>query len=253
MKLIDTHCHLFLEEFDSDRKELIHKSVSEGIEYFILPNVDVQTIDSLLETCKISPDRCLPAIGLHPCSVKQDYKEQLKIHKSYLQKQKFIAVGEIGVDLYWDKTTISEQLITFEQQLQWAKEYNLPVIIHNRDAFNETYNVVKNNQGITGVFHAFSGSAEQAQKVIELGFYVGIGGVVTFKNGKLDKVIPHIPLSKVILETDAPYLTPVPFRGKRNEPLYMKYIVSKLAEIYGLSEDEIATVTTHNAKQLFNI
>jgi TatD DNase family protein len=253
MQLIDTHCHLFLEEFDSDRKEIINRSIESDIIYLINPNVDASTIIALYSTCQINPKVCLPALGLHPCSVKEDYKTQLETIKQYIDKNKPIAIGEIGIDLYWDKTTIEQQKLALEEQLQWAVDMNLPVLIHNRDAFDQVFEIVQKYPSLHGVFHAFSGNLEQAEKVLNTKFFFGIGGVVTFKNAGLDKIVQEIPIDRILLETDAPYLTPVPYRGKRNEPGYLKSIAEKIAEIKGMSAKDVASITTQNAKSLFGI
>jgi TatD DNase family protein len=253
MQFIDTHCHLFLDEFNNDRLEVINKSIECGVIKIVNPNVDVSTINALNETCQLNQSVCLPALGLHPCSIKDDYKSQLNIIEQHINRNKPIAIGEIGIDLYWDKTFIEEQKIALEDQLDWALKLNLPVIIHNREAFDIVYAIVSAKPNLRGVFHAFSGTNEQAQKILDLGFYFGIGGVITFKNSGLDSVAENIPLESIVLETDSPYLTPAPHRGKRNDPTYLIQIATKIAEIKKTSIEEVALVTTQNAKSLFGI
>jgi TatD DNase family protein len=253
MQLIDTHCHLFLDEFDNDRDEIIRNSIVSGIERIINPNVDAFTLHALQNTCQINPDVCLPAYGLHPCSVKEDFKSQLAIINEHIKHNKPIAIGEIGIDLYWDETFVEFQKIALEEQLIWASELKLPVIIHNRDAFDVMFSIVQRYPMLNGVFHAFSGSIEQVLKALDTNYFIGIGGVVTFKNSGLDKVVHDIPLDRIVLETDAPYLTPTPHRGKRNEPSYLKIIAAKIAEVKNISIEEVAKVTTQNAKRLFGI
>lgn len=253
MGLIDTHCHLFLEEFDTDRAEVINSSVQKGINKMILPNVDVATIKPLQETTIIKPAHLYGAMGLHPCSVKSDFKDVLKSIEYELKGGNYVAVGEIGIDLYWDKTYLKEQELALHEQINWALELNLPVILHCRDSFDNVYEIVKQYPSLTGVFHAFTGTYDQALKVMSLGFYMGIGGVVTFKNSGLDKVVEQIPLKHVVLETDSPYLTPTPFRGKRNLPEYTQLVAQKISEIQNLPFDEVSKITTQNALALFRI
>jgi TatD DNase family protein len=217
-----------------------------------MPAIDATTHEAMLEMAKNS-NNCFSMMGLHPCSVKEDYLKELEIVKGYLAKMKFIAIGEIGLDFYWDKTYSREQYLAFKQQIEWALEYNLPISIHSRNATDECIEVVKAYPGIRGVFHCFSGTYEQAREVQDIGFLMGIGGVVTFKNSGLDKVLEKTGMEHIILETDAPYLAPVPFRGKRNEPSYLSYVVSKLAGIYNTTEEKVVEMTTNNAKQLFNL
>lgn len=253
MELIDTHCHLFLEEFDSDVQAVVQRSVHQGISTIINPNVDETTLDALDKICSDFPDICKPAYGIHPCSVKENYKSLLSLIEKTLTNNKAVAIGEIGLDLYWDKTFYKEQVEVFEIQLQWAKETHLPVIIHTRDAMEQALDIVQNHPDVKGVFHAFSGTLEQAKRATDLGYVLGIGGVVTFKNGGLDKIISSIDLKNLVLETDAPYLTPTPYRGKRNEPAYLQLIVSKLAEIYEVEKEDVAKTTTYTAKKVFNL
>ena len=253
--LTDTHIHLYSSEFDKDRKELISRALSEGIERFFMPNVDDKTIEAMMKVAVQYPSHCFPMMGLHPCSVQSDYKSKLKIMEKWLTKEKFYAVGEIGMDYYWSKAYLNEQKDAFLTQVQWAMDLDLPVVIHSRDSFDDIAEMLAplNSDKLKGVFHCFTGSMQQADKGIKLGFYLGIGGVVTFKNSGLDKVLTEIPEANIILETDAPYLAPVPHRGKRNEPSYLNLIAEKVASIKGKSIEEIAAVTTENSKKLFGI
>jgi TatD DNase family protein len=253
MKLADTHTHLFLDEFDSDCEQVIQRAINAGVEKMILPNVDSGTIQRLFNTYELAPSNCFPAIGLHPCSVKANYKEELDIHEKILKQHQFVAIGEVGIDLYWDKTFFKEQIIALEKQIEWAIQYNLPVILHCRDSFDKLYEIVSRYKNLKGVFHAFIGNIGQAKKVIGLGFYLGIGGVVTFKNSGLDKVIENINLEHIVLETDSPYLTPVPYRGKRNESAYITFIADKIAGITNIDVKIVADITTKNAVNLFKI
>ncbi len=256
MSIVDTHSHIYMEDFDPDIKNVIERAKEIGVEKILLPNVDLNSIDSMLNLTKQYSNVCYPMMGLHPTSVDKNYKEQLKTMYTYLQKGDFCAVGEIGIDLHWDETFIEEQKDAFRIQLSWAKEFNLPIVIHARDAFTKVFEVLDefSTEEITGVFHSFGGTVEEANKIMSYeGFKMGINGVVTFKNSKLDEVLIHVPIDKIILETDAPYLTPVPFRGKRNEPSYLQYVIQKLAQVYNMSEEDISDITTANAKELFNI
>lgn len=254
MRLIDTHSHIYLEEFDNDREKIIQFAEKETISKILLPAVSAETHEAMLETEARFPDLCQAMMGLHPCSVKDDYLNELKIARQHLEKRKFVAVGEIGLDFYWDKTFTKQQFAAFHEQIEWASHFGLPIVIHSRNSTDECIEVVQEHQNgkLKGVFHCFSGNAEQAKKIIDLGFYLGIGGVLTFKNSGLDKVIEDTDLSCLVLETDAPYLAPVPFRGKRNEPAYLKYVVQKLAELRSVSIDDVAAITSANAERLFN-
>jgi len=255
MNYIDTHTHLFLPEFDTDRDQVIANAKQIGIEKVLLPNVDSGTILPLLDLVDKFPDFCLPMIGLHPTSVNQNYIQELELVESWLLKRKFYAIGEIGIDLYWDKTFIKQQEEAFIYQIKLAKKYDLPIVIHARDSFNEIFNVVKKEigSGLKGIFHAFTGDLEQANQIIEWGFLIGIGGIVTFKNSHLGDVVKNIDINHLVLETDSPYLAPVPKRGKRNESAYIQYIAQKIAEIKEQSANEVARITTLNAKKLFKI
>lgn len=249
--LIDTHAHIYLPEFDDDREKVIAMATEAGVAGIYLPAIDSSTHERMLETEKDFPV-CRSMMGLHPCSVKEDFSKEIEIVADYLAKRRFIAVGEIGLDFYWDKTFVQQQYEAFHQQIGMALQYGLPVVIHSRNAIDECIEVVAKYPGLRGVFHCFSGTVEQAKKIIDLKFMLGIGGVVTFKNGGLDKVIPQIGLSSVILETDAPYLAPVPYRGKRNEPAYTKLVAGKIAALLELPLEEVATVTSSNAEKLFS-
>ncbi|MDR3651508.1 MAG: TatD family hydrolase [Paludibacter sp.] len=254
--MIDTHSHIYSEEFDTDRAEVIIRAKEVGVSHIILPNCDSGTLSPMLTLEAKYPKFCHAAIGLHPTSVKQNYKEELTLIKSELERRKWTAVGEIGIDLYWDKTFLPEQIIVFQQQIDWALEYNLPIIIHVRDSFSETMMALApyKNKGLTGVFHSFTGTIEEAQEIIAFGgFKFGINGIVTFKNSGLSAVVKQIPLEYILLETDSPYLTPTPHRGKRNESAYVRLVCKKIAEIYNCSEMEVEEQTTLNATSLFDI
>jgi len=252
--LIDTHSHIYSEDFDADRAEVIQRAKDTGIQLIILPNCDSTTLPQMLALETAYPGYCHATIGLHPTSVKENYKEELALIKSELERRDYLAVGEIGIDLYWDKTLLAEQTIVFKQQIEWALEYHLPVIIHVRDSFRESMNVLASfkNSGLTGVFHSFTGTLEEANEIIDFGgFKLGINGIVTFKNSGLAAVVEKIDLKHLLLETDSPYLTPAPHRGKRNESSYVSLVCEKLAAIYQLSAQEIDEATTRNALELF--
>ena len=251
--IIDTHTHIFVEEFDNDRAETIQRAKAVGVEKFVLPNIDSQSIPALKKTVAEYPDEMLPLMGLHPTSVKENWQEEFEIIQQELSNGNYKGIGEIGIDLYWDKTFIKEQQEVFQTQLRWAKQKKLPVSIHIRNAFDEVFEIVEQEKSpeLTGVFHCFTGTLEQAQRAIDLNFYLGIGGVVTFKNGKIDKFLHEIPPHHLVVETDAPWLSPTPFRGKRNEPAYIKYVVDKLQEIYQMDRKELECVLYNNANNLF--
>ncbi len=254
--MIDTHSHIYSEDFDTDRSETVQRAKEAGVQHIILPNCDSSTLAPMLALEAEYPGYCHAAIGLHPTSVKEDYLDELALVKSELNKRSFIAVGEIGIDLYWDTTFLNEQVKSFQLQLDWALEYKLPVIIHVRDSFRETMNalVPYKNSGLTGVFHSFTGTIEEAQEIIDFGgFKLGINGIVTFKNSGLAAVVEQIALEHILLETDSPYLTPTPHRGKRNESAYVSLVCKKLAEVYNYSVEQIDSQTTQNAKLLFGI
>lgn len=253
MMLTDTHTHLYSKEFNPDRLALIKKAISSGITRFYLPNIDSESIDPMLELEKQLPGNCFAMMGLHPCHVNESVEKELKIVREWLEKRKFVAVGEIGIDLYWDKTFIEQQNMAFKTQIEWALEFGYPVSIHCRNAFNEIYALLTSFSRLPkAVFHCFSGTLEEANKILALGnFKLGIGGVVTFKNAGLDKVVEQIGLEHLVLETDAPYLAPVPFRGKRNEPSYILEVAKKIAELKNTTLNEVARVTTANAEYIF--
>ena len=257
MRLIDTHSHLFLEEFSEDLPQVIERARSAGITHIFMPNIDSTTIDSMLSVCNTYNDYCFPMIGLHPTSVNADYEKELEIVARELRSfNKYIAIGEIGMDLYWDKTFLKEQQIALDKQINWALEYDLPVVIHCRDAFGYIYNVLEpyKNTSLKGVFHSFTGTDDEAARILEFsGFLIGINGVVTFKKSHLPEVLTKIPLEKIVLETDSPYLTPVPNRGKRNESAYVKDTLMKISEIYRMSPETVGSVTSENALKVFGM
>ncbi len=254
MKLIDTHTHLYLKDFVDDISEVIQRANLEGVEKFYLPSIDSSETDAVNNLEKKFPEKCFAMVGLHPCSVKENYKEELNKVRISLEERKFVAIGETGLDFYWDTSFIKEQYESLDMQAGWALQYNLPLVLHTRNAIQETIDVVKTytGKGLKGIFHCFSGSLQNAKDIIALGFYLGIGGVVTYKNSGLAEVLKEIDLSNIVLETDAPYLTPVPFRGKRNESSYLRYIVQKIAEIKNVSIEEVARQTTVNAEAIFS-
>ncbi len=254
--MIDTHSHIYDEVFENDIDDVIARAKETGVSHIVLPNVDSETLQPMLSLEAKDPNFFHAAIGVHPTSINADYEKELALVKVELDRRKYIAIGEIGIDLYWDKSFLKEQVIAFEQQLQWAIEYDLPVIIHVRDAFPETLEVVEriNCEQLRGIFHSFSGTEEDAKRILALGgFKLGINGVLTFKNSGLSNVLQEIPLKHLVLETDAPYLTPVPFRGKRNEPAYLQYVIVKLSEVYGLPEEEVVKKTDENSLEVLKI
>lgn len=253
MNLIDTHVHLYLEEFGGDMPELLERAEIAGVKRFYMPAIDSSEHGRMLALEANYPDKCLAMMGLHPCYVKENVEEELALVEGWLAKRSFAAVGEIGLDFYWDRTFEAQQYMAFRRQIALARQYNLPIVIHSRNSTQECIELVKEGQdgGLTGVFHCFSGSYELARDIVKLGFFLGIGGVVTYKNAGLPAVLAQLSLDNIVLETDAPYLTPVPFRGKRNESSYLSYVVQKLADIYGVTPEEVARITTANALQLF--
>jgi TatD DNase family protein len=252
--IIDTHTHLYLSDFADDIDEVIKRAGSEGVEKFYLPAIDSAETENLLTLEKKYPGKCFAMMGLHPCSVKENYNDELNLVYSWLQKRKFPAIGEIGLDFYWDKTFIDQQYQSLHQQIEWALQFDLPVVLHTREAVQESIDVIKEYAGknLRGIFHCFSGTLQNALDIISTGFYLGIGGVITYKNSGLAEVIKQIDLKNIVLETDAPYLTPVPFRGKRNESSYIKYVVQKIAEVKNISAAEVEKVTTRNAMNIFS-
>jgi len=249
----DSHAHIYLKEFDHDREEVLQRSLESGIEKIYMPNIDHTSIDAMLELEEAHPNECIPMMGLHPCSVKKDFEKELYQVESWLAKRKFAAIGEMGTDLYWDKSFWDQQQEAFIIQMQWARRYELPLVIHCRESIDETIALIENNhdEKVKGVFHCFSGTKEQAERITKLGFYLGLGGVTTFKNGGLDKVIPELDVNYFLLETDSPYLSPVPHRGKRNEPSYIQLIGERVALLKGMAVEEIQRITTLNAHNLF--
>jgi TatD DNase family protein len=255
MSFIDTHSHLYLEEFNSDIEQVVHRAKDAGLSNILLPNIDKDSLQPLNSLCEKYPGFFLPMIGLHPTSVKEDYKEELQIVDDEVKKGKYIAIGEIGIDLYWDKTYKIQQIHAFEHQIELALKYKLPIVVHARESFDEIFDVLKNykNKGLTGVMHSFTGTEDDAKKALDMGFYIGVGGISTFKNSEVGRIIAAQPLDKLLLETDSPYLAPTPKRGKRNESSYIVHIAEHLANSKGVDVDEIATITTKNAKELFKI
>lgn len=252
--MIDTHSHIYSSQFDADRIEVIRRAKEAGVERIIMPNVDSESLPRMLQVEKENPDYCYSAIGLHPTSVKGNYRDELSLVRSELEQRKYIAVGEIGLDLYWDDTFFEEQLIAFQTQVEWAIEFDLPVIVHVRNSHKETIDALQpfKNKGVRGVFHCFTGEKKDAEEIFESGdFLLGIGGVVTFKNSGLAENLMNIPLHKLILETDSPYLAPTPYRGKRNEPAYTMLVRDKLSEVYQVTADEVNRITTKNTENLF--
>lgn len=254
MILIDTHTHLYSKQFDEDRTKMIHRAIASNVTKMYLPNVDVDTIEGMLALEKEFPENCFPMMGLHPTSVKADYKEQLAVMENWLKQRDFVAIGEIGIDLYWDKTFIDEQIDAFKIQISWAKEKDIPFVIHARDSTAEVISVLKetHHDKMRGIFHCFGGNVEEANEIIELGFHLGIGGILTFKNSNLGETLKHIDLKHLVLETDAPYLTPMPYRGKRNESAYVNFVAEKLSDIKNCTLMEIADITTENAANLLD-
>lgn len=253
---IDTHTHLFTDQFDEDRDVIVQKAIAAGVEKLLLPNIDETSITALHDLASKYPNNCYPMMGLHPGSVDENWKGKLAIIEKNLFTNKYVAVGEIGMDLYWDKTFQKEQADVFLQQIKWAKELKLPIVIHAREAFQEIFDIVDqvNDQDLTGIFHCFTGTFEQAQHILQYGgFKLGIGGVLTYKKAELDKVIEKISIEHLVLETDSPYLPPVPYRGKRNESSYLLHIAERLAEVYQISLKEVEEITTQNAKEVFNL
>lgn len=254
MILIDTHAHLYLPDFDADREAMLRSALNAGVQQVLLPAIDTETHDALVKMEADFPF-CKAMMGVHPCSIKADYKNELSVARDWWNKRDFVAVGEIGLDFYWDKTFVQEQYAAFREQIEWALEKNVPIVIHSRNACLECVSVLKEykGRGLRGVFHCFSGSLEEAREVIKLGFYLGIGGVLTYKNAGLGAVLEQVPLEHLVLETDAPYLTPVPYRGKRNEAAYVRLVAEKLAQVKQLDIETVAHATTHNAIALFGL
>jgi TatD DNase family protein len=255
MIITDTHTHLYSEQFNDDRKDVIQRALDAGVSRFFIPAIDSTYLDSMLQLEKDFPENTFLMMGLHPTHVKENVEEELAFVKNWLDKRTFYAVGEIGIDLYWDKTFLKQQQHAFRQQIQWAKEKKLPIAIHCRDAFDEIFEILEEEKeaDLFGIFHCFTGNLEQAKQAISYNMKLGVGGVVTFKNGKIDQFLNEIPLEHIVVETDAPYLAPTPFRGKRNETSYITKVVEKLADIYHISNEEVAKITTQNSKDIFGI
>ncbi|MET4081352.1 TatD DNase family protein [Pedobacter sp. UYP30] len=255
MQLTDTHTHIYYEQDPEKQAQLMNRCLENGVERLFLPNVDVASIAMIDEMVPKYPTHCFAMAGLHPCDVKENYQRNLDDIYASIASRKIYAIGEIGIDLYWDKTTLSQQLDVFRQQINWAKSLGLPIVIHCREAFDEVFEVLESerDEKLRGVFHCFTGNLEQAKQAIDLNFYLGIGGVVTYKKAGLDLVLAHLSIDNLVLETDSPYLAPVPFRGKPNESSYLIYVAQKVADIFQLPIEEIARITTENSKKVFGI
>jgi TatD DNase family protein len=255
MILTDTHTHLYYETDPEKLSQLMQRCLDNKVSRLFLPNVDASSISQVFNLSRLYPQNCFPMLGLHPCDVKENYQEELQTIRKAVELGKIYAIGEIGIDLHWDKTTLPYQQEAFRQQIDWAKQAGLPIVIHCREAFDEIFEVLDDlkDTRLRGIFHCFTGNAEQAQKVIDLGFYLGIGGVLTYKNSGLDRTIAGISLDHLVLETDSPYLTPVPFRGKPNESSYLVYVAQKLADLKQVSIEEVARITTSNSRAIFGI
>lgn len=254
-QLIDTHTHLYLSQFNHDRKEVINRALHAGVSRMLMPNIDSHTVGAMLQVTRQFPGTCLPMLALHPTSVKESYKTELGLIEQWFEKEDFIAVGETGIDLYWDTSYAREQKTALEQHIQWAVKYDLPLVFHSRNSLKELFDVMEahRQKNLRGVFHCFPGNVDEARKVLDLGFMLGIGGVVTYRNSQMAEVVSFAGLEHIILETDAPFLSPVPHRGKRNESAYVVHVAEKVAEIKGVSTEEIAATTTANAKRLFHL
>jgi TatD DNase family protein len=255
MNITDTHTHLYSSQFDEDQEEMMQRALDAGINRFFIPAIDSSYTDSMLKLEKIYPENVFLMMGLHPTSVKENVEEELANVKEMIDSRDFYAIGEIGIDLYWDQSFLKQQQDAFRTQIRWAKEKKLPIIIHCRDAFDEIFEILETekNDSLFGIFHCFTGTIEQAHRAISYNMKLGIGGVVTFKNGKIDKFLNEIPIENIVLETDSPYLAPTPYRGKRNESSYITQVIDKLVDIYDLSFEEIANITTQNSKDVFGI
>lgn len=251
MQLIDTHAHIYSEKFEEDRDEMLQRAFDSGISSILMPNVDTDSIDGMLALEEKHAGKCFSMMGLHPCYVKENYQQELDTMYQWFSRRKFVAVGEIGLDFYWDLTFKEQQIDAFKKQLDWARELKLPVAIHMRDSIDETLEILEDYTDVEGVLHCFSGNIQQAKKAIQLKYSLGIGGVVTFKKSGLAEVIEEIPLDQIILETDSPYLAPTPNRGKRNEPSFITWVAEKISDIKEISAEEVARITTENAQQLF--
>ncbi|MBO9565559.1 MAG: TatD family hydrolase [Niastella sp.] len=253
MQIVDTHTHLYSNSFLSDIEAVIGRAEAEGVNRFYLPAIDSESHPAMLDLEARFPGKCIAMMGLHPVSVKEDYQEELNLVAEWLGKRKFAAVGEIGLDYYWDRSFDQQQVAAFHRQIEWALQYKLPIVIHSRESMDECIRIVQEHQkgALGGIFHCFTGTEQQARQIIDAGFYLGIGGVLTYKKTTLPEVLKNIPLEHLVLETDAPYLPPVPFRGKRNESSYLKYVLEKLAEVKEMPKEEVAKITTANAQKIF--
>ncbi len=255
MVLTDTHTHIYYETDTNKRAELIQRCLNKGISRLFLPNVDTASIPQVFSLTESYPQYCFPMLGLHPCEVKVNWENEFSLIANAYPTHKIVAIGEIGIDLYWDKSLLKQQQQAFHKQIKWAIALDLPIVIHCRDAFDEVYEILlaESNEKLRGIFHCFTGTFEQAEKIIALGFYLGIGGVVTYKNSGLDKIVQQIDLKNIVLETDSPYLTPVPYRGKPNESSYLSYIAQKIADLHQLDIEIVASITTENSKNIFGV
>jgi TatD DNase family protein len=255
MNFIDTHTHLYAEEFKEDRKQVIERAINNGVTHLFLPNIDVHSIQPMLDLCWAFPENCFPMMGLHPCSVDEHVEAHLFQIQKWFKKRKFYAVGEIGLDYYWSTEFKDQQISAFKKQCQWAIQYDLPVVIHSRNSTADIISIIKeiNHQKLRGIFHCFSGTSAEAEEIVSLGFYLGIGGVLTYNKSTLPDAIVNIGLEKLVLETDSPYLAPIPYRGKRNESSYLLFIAEKLAEIKSVSVEKVAAVTTENSIKIFGV
>lgn len=254
MHFIDTHAHIYSKKYDDDRDEVVERCRENGVKRIYMPNVDVESIDGMLEAEQRYPDMCIPMMGLHPCDVKKDFEKQLYVMEEWISKRSFTAIGEIGTDLYWDKSTFDLQKEALQIQVAWAKEKEWPIVLHCRDSIDETIELIKmwKDEKLTGIFHCFTGTVSQAKEIIEMGFLLGIGGVSTFKNGGLDMVLPEIGLDHLVLETDGPYLAPMPHRGKRNSPEYIPLIAERVGDLTQNTLERVAEITNLNARRVFN-
>ena len=253
---IDTHTHIYLEDFKEDRSKIISECIENDVNKLLLPNIDSTTINDVIKLSLDNKNICYPMVGLHPCSVKNNFEKELAVLKPYVKNYSPVAIGETGIDLFWDETTLEIQQKAFKEQISWAKEFDLPIVIHARNSYKEIFKILdeENSSSLSGVFHCFSSTLKDAQHILEYGnFKLGIGGVVTFKNSGLDKIVKEIDIENILLETDAPYLTPAPFRGKRNKSSYVTLIANKLSDIYQISIEEIGKITTKNAENIFNL
>ncbi|SMD46403.1 TatD DNase family protein [Aquiflexum balticum DSM 16537] len=254
MKYTDTHAHIYSKKYDDDRSDVIRVSAENGVEKIYMPNIDVESIDAMLEAELKYPGVCIPMMGLHPCDVKKDFEKQLYVMEEWIENREFAAIGETGLDLYWDKTFFEQQKEALRIQITWAKKKKWPIVLHCRESMDETIAIIKEEKtdDLKGIFHCFSGTIEQAKQIIELGFLLGIGGVSTYKNGGLDQILPELGLEHVVLETDGPYLAPVPYRGKRNSPEYIPIIAERIGVLAESSLEKVSEITQRNTKKIFN-